>query len=271
VHDYCLGGTTNWAMDRTFADRVLGQFPMIRRIASIERLYLNRVVRYLLGKGIRQFLDVGCGVPNAGSTHRVVDDWIREHRTRARVRVVHVDNDPIAVAHGELVFDRHGDRRRHAMLHADLRAPDALWRATIETTLIDPGKPVALLLIGVLHIQQPDATGTDIGPASVTRLRELLPRGSYVAISHVSDAVRSPAAHTTLAGLRRAYRDMGNDVTWRSHDEIETMLGTCRLVTPGWTTAAAWRPEQTGPSAPLVPVGSLADSVVWSGVGMKVC
>lgn len=69
VHDYCLGGTANWAVDRTFADRILREYPLVRRIATIERLYLNRVVRYLLSKGVRQFLDVGCGVPNAGSTH----------------------------------------------------------------------------------------------------------------------------------------------------------------------------------------------------------
>jgi S-adenosyl methyltransferase len=275
VYDYCLGGTTNWAVDRTFADRI--QFPLIRRIASIERLFLNRVVRYLLGKGLRQFLDVGCGVPNAGSTRHVVDDWLRERRKRAEVRVVHVDNDPIAVAHGELVLDRLGDRRRHAMLHADLRAPDALWHAATGTNLIDPRKPVALLLIGVLHIQQPDAMGTDIGPASVTRLCELLPHGSHVAISHMSDVASETASnpavsstvHTTLEGLRRAYRDMGSDVTWRSRGEIESMLGSCQLVSPGWTTAAAWRPEQTGPRAPLVPLGSAVGSIVWSGVGKK--
>jgi hypothetical protein len=269
VYDYCLGGTTNWAVDRSFADRVLDKFPLIRRIASIERLYLNRVVRYLLGQGLRQFLDVGCGVPNAGSTRHVVDDWVRERGGRADARVVHVDNDPIAVAHGEVVLDRLGDRRRHAMLHADLRAPDALWHAAQETNLIDPREPVALLLIGVLHMQQPDAVGTDIGPACVARLCELLPRGSHVAISHMSDTAMSSTVHTTLEGLRRAYLDMGNDVTWRPRREIESMLGSCELVPPGWTAAAAWRPEETGPRAPLVPLGSAVSSVIWSGVGKK--
>jgi SAM-dependent methyltransferase len=269
VYDYCLGGTANWAVDRSFADRILREFPLVRRIAAIERLYLNRVVRFLLSKGIRQFLDVGCGVPNAGATHFVIDDWVRERRKRAGARVVYVDNDPIAVAHGEVVLDRQGDRRRQAIVQADLRAPDSLWQAALDTNLIDPGKPVALLLIAVLHIQQPDAMGTEIGASSVGRLRELLPDGSYVAVSHTSDAARTSAARTILEGLRRAYLGTGNDVTWRSRGEIESLLDGCRLVEPGWTTAVAWRPEQTGPRAPLVAIGSAAESVLWSGVGKK--
>jgi SAM-dependent methyltransferase len=268
VYDYCLGGTTNWAIDRIFADRILNQFPLIRRIASIDRLYLNRVVRHLLKNGVRQFLDVGCGVPNAGATHRVADEWTRR-RKKSDVRVVYVDNDPIAVAHGALILDREGDRRRHAMLEADLRDPDALWQAALATNLIDPTEPVGLLLIAVLHIQQLDAAGRDIGPACVARLRELLPAGSYVAMSHLSDDKTPPAARSTLEGLRRAYAGTGNDVTWRTREEIESMLDSCHLVSPGWTTASAWRPEETGPGAPLMPVRPLAGAVVWSGVGQK--
>ena len=267
VYDYCLGGTTNWAVDRSFADRILGEFPLVRRIAAIERLYLNRVVRFLLDKGVRQFLDVGCGVPNAGATHFIIEDWVRERHKRSRVRVVYVDNDPIAVAHGEVVLDRQGNRANQAIVQADLRAPDALWAAALDTKLIDPAKPVALLLVAVLHIQQPDTTGRDIGASSVARLRELLPLGSYVALSHASNTTRSSAGRRILEGLRRAYRGTGHDVTWRSRGEIESMLDGCRLVAPGWTTAVAWRPEQTGPNVPLVPLGSAAESVLWTGVG----
>lgn len=270
VYDYCLGGTTNWAVDRSFADRILSEFPLVRRIAAIERLYLNRVVRFLLDMGVRQFLDVGCGVPNAGATHFVIDDWVRERSRRTRVRVVYVDHDPIAVAHGEVVLDRQGNRDNHAIVQADLRAPDALWSAALDTKLIDPAKPVALLLIAVLHIQQPDATGRDIGASSVARLRDLLPRGSYVALSHASNATRSSAGRKILEGLRRAYRGTGNDVMLRSRGEIESMLDGCRLVAPGWTNSMAWRPEWTGPNVPLVPLGSAAESILWSGVGKKI-
>jgi hypothetical protein len=269
MYDYCLGGTTNWQIDRTFVNRILDQFPLIRHVASIERLYLNRVVRHLLRQGVRQFLDVGCGVPGTGATHRIADDWARHTRRKQDVRVVYVDNDPIAVAHGKVMLDRDGDRRRHVMIEADLRTPDALWRDAVATRLIRPDEPVALLLVAVLHIQQLDSAGRDIGPSSVARLRDLLPTGSYVAMSHVSNDAASPTARATLEGLRRVYAGTGNDVTWRSREEIESMLGSCHLVTPGWTTAPAWRPEETGLGAPLMPVRPLAGAVVWSGVGRK--
>jgi hypothetical protein len=252
-----------------FADRIFDKFPQVRRVAALERVYLNRVVRFLLSKGIRQFLDVGSGVPNTGSTPFVVDDWVHGRSGRGDARVVCVDNDPLAVAQGDVVLDRQGDRRRHAMVQADLRAPEDLWRAALDTELIDPGKPVALLLIAVLHMQQEDGRGNEIALSSAARLRELLPSGSYVAVSHASDPGRSPAALSALEGLRQAYDGSGSKVTWRSRVEIESMLDGCRLVAPGWTTPAAWRPEQAGPGAPLVPVGSQAESVIWSGLGKK--
>ena len=269
VYDYCLGGTTNWALDRTFVDPILDEYPVVRRIAAMERLYLNRVVRFLLDRGVRQFLDVGSGVPGAGSAPAVVDAWVGEQKRAIDTRVVCVDNDPLAVAYGKAALGRGQARDARTIVHADLRAPDALWQTALDTGLLDTGEPVALLLIAVLHIQQKDADGKEIAASSVARLRDLLPSGSYVAVSHASDAGGSRTTHATLEGLRRVYSGTGNDVTWRSRNEIEAMLDGCRMEEPGWTTAAAWHPEQTGFGAPLTPVGSPAGSVIWSGVGRK--
>lgn len=269
VYDYCLGGTTNWALDRTFADRIFDDYPLVRRVAAMERLYLNRVVRFLLEQGVRQFLDVGSGVPGAGSAPFVVDDWVDEQEDAVDTRVVCVDNDPLAVAYGKVALDRRERGHGRVIMQADLRAPDALWRTVLDTGLIDPREPVAVLLIAVLHIQQKDAEGNDITASSVSRLRELLPAGSYLAVSHASDASRSRAAMGILEGLRQVYDGTGSHVTWRSRAEIESLLDGCRMEAPGWTTAAAWRPEHTGLGAPLTPVGSPAGSVIWSGVGRK--
>jgi hypothetical protein len=269
VYDYCLGGTTNWALDRTFADRIFDEYPLVRRVAAMERLYLNRVVRFLLEQGVRQFLDVGSGVPGAGSAPFVVDDWVDEQEDAVGTRVVCVDNDPLAVAYGKVALDRRKRGHGRVIVQADLRAPDALWRAVLDTGLIDPREPVAVLLIAVLHIQQRDAEGNDITASSVSRLRDLLPAGSYLAVSHAADASRSRAAMDILEGLRQVYDGAGSHVTWRSRAEIESLLDGCHMEAPGWTTAAAWRPEHTGLGAPLTPVGSPAGSVLWSGVGRK--
>jgi O-methyltransferase involved in polyketide biosynthesis len=264
VYDYFLGGMTNWEVDRSFADQLLDQFPLMRRIAFAHRLFLNRVVRHLVGQGVCQFLDIGSGVPGTSATHAVAD-----HK-RPGSRVVFVDNDPVAVAHTELFLDREGDRQRHAVIDADLRAPEDLWQQALNTELLDPDQPVALLLIGLLHLRQPDADGVEVGPDCVAKLRELLPMGSYVAISHVSEEGMPDEARATLAGIKRAYRESGSyGIICRSHAEIESLLGDYRMVAPGWTAAVDWRPEETGPSAPAVSFPPGCNEIIWAGVGRK--
>ena len=264
VYDYLLGGMTNWEVDRSYADQLLDQFPLMRRIAFAHRLFLNRVVRHLVGQGVSQFLDIGSGVPGASATHAVAD-----HK-RPGTRVVFVDNDPVAVAHTELFLDREGDRRRHAVVDADLRAPENLWQQALNTELLDPDQPVAVLLIGLLHLRQPDADGVEIGPDSVAKLRELLPMGSYVAISHFSEEGMSNDVRATFADIKRACRESGSDsIICRSQTEIESLLGDYRMVTPGWTAAVDWRPEETGPSAPAVSFPPSCNEVIWAGVGRK--
>lgn len=271
VYNYFLGGTINWEVDRSFGDQVLDRFPLMRRIAFVHRLFLNRVVCHLMQRGVFQFLDVGAGVPSAGATHEVADDWAICVDKRPYARVVYVDNDPVAVAHTQVLLDDEGDRRRHAVIKADLRDPEDLWQQALETGLIDRNRPVGLLLIGLLHLQQPDIDGNEMGPASVAKLRELLPFGSYVALSHVSHEDVSPEVGYILAGLQRMYdyRPGDGSVTWRSRAEIQDMLGDWHLVQPGWTSAIDWRPEDTGPHAPEIAFPATSSNVVWAGVAKK--
>lgn len=240
-------------------------------MAFAQRLFLNRVVRHLMRRGIRQFLDVGSGVPTMNTTHAVADEWSAHNHEIQDTRVVLVDNDPIAVAHTELFLDRAGDRSRHAVINADLRDPEALWQSALDTDLVDTGQPIALLLVGVLHLEQPDADGVDIGLDCIAKLRELLPMGSYVAVSHVTDHGLPRQMRTTLAELKDVYDTCGaTSVVWRSRAEIESMLRDYHLVRPGWTPAVEWRPEETGPGVREVSFPLSCEGIVWAGVGQKV-
>jgi hypothetical protein len=270
VYDYFLGGTTNWAVDREFGDRVLARFPLLKDIALANRLFLHRAVRYLTKRGVRQFLDIGAGVPTEGNTHQVADDVRRDVGEVPDVRVVYVDNEPVAVAHAAMLLDSEGDPARHAVVEADLREPEALWQKALETDLLDPDEPVALLLIAILHVRQAGPDGNDMGPEAVARFRELLPRGSYLAISHVTDEGVPEELGDKLVELKRMYDESSSsDVIWRPRADVAALLGDFRLVEPGWTWTPEWHPEETGPDVRTVAFRSPNESVIWAGVGEK--
>lgn len=272
VYDYFLDGSANWAIDREFGDRVLDKFPLLKDIALANRLFLNRVVRYLTKSGVRQFLDIGAGVPAAGNTHQVADEVAELAGRTPDTRVVYVDNEPIAVAHAEVLLNKSGDVDRHAVINADLRAPDELWQEAVDTGLLDPTQPVALLMIAVLHAPQPGPDRkTDIGAESVARFRALLPAGSYLAISHITNEGVPADLEERLAELKRMYETSSDsNGMWRTRAEIAALLGDFQLVDPGWTWTAAWRPEETGPKAPTITFKTPSHAVIWSAVGQKI-
>jgi hypothetical protein len=271
VYDYFLDGSANWAIDREFGDRVLARVPLLKQIAIANRLFLNRVVRHLTGMGVHQFLDVGAGVPTRGNTHEVADEVAARSGRTPDTRVVYVDNEPIAVAHAEVLLNNAGDLNRHAVIHADLRDPDGLWRQAVDTGLLNLDEPVALLLIAVLHVHQPGDDGvTDIGAESVARLRELLPTGSYLAISHVTDEGVPSEMDCQLAELKSMYDSSSSSkLNWRARSEIEALLDGFEMLEPGWTWTPEWRPEETGPSATPIAFETPSHAIVWSGVGRK--
>jgi S-adenosyl methyltransferase len=270
VYDYYLGGTTNWAVDREFGDRVLAKIPLVRDIARTNRMFLNRAVRHLMRRGVRQFLDIGAGVPTAGNTHQVADEIAVELGQEPNAKVVYVDNEPVAVAHAELLLDKAGDARRHAVIEADLRRPDDLWQRALDTEMLDTDKPIALLLIAVLHVYQSGPDDADIGPESVARLRELLPPGSFLAISHVTDEGLPLDLGQKLAELKRMYdASSSSDVIWRSHADIAALIGDFRALEPGWTWTSEWHPEEAGPGMPVVDLPSPEHALAWCGIGEK--
>lgn len=265
VYDYLLGGGSHWAVDREFADRVLREFPPVRTMALANRLFLRRAVRRLVAAGVRQFVDIGSGVPAAGSTHHAADA-----AAPGATRVVYVDNDPVAVAHSRVLLERGGAADRHAVVQADLRAPDQLWRRVAETGRLDLGRPLALLLVAVLHIRQPGpGAGEDLGPAAVARYRALLPPGSHLALSHITDEGVPPERARGLAALKKLYDDSGNPVLWRPRGAIRELFGDFTLVPPGITWTPLWHPEDVDPDDPEVAFSSPGESAFLAGVARK--
>ncbi|RZS31347.1 S-adenosyl methyltransferase [Herbihabitans rhizosphaerae] len=270
IYDYLLGGTANWAIDRKFGDAVVSKFPLARDLARANRQFLNRAVRYLTKQGVKQFLDIGAGVPTAGNTHQVADELLRGAGQEPDVRVVYVDNEPVAVAHADLLLNEEGDATRHAVIEADLRRPDDLWQEVLDTEIFDLDEPIALLLIAVLHFQQPDTDGNDVGEESVARLRELLPTGSYLALSHATDDGVPDEHRVKLAELKAMYAESASSsLIFRPRTAVASLLGDFQLVEPGWTWTPDWRPEETGPQAQRIRFPTPAHAVVWAGVGQK--
>jgi hypothetical protein len=264
VYDYVLGGSTNWAVDREVGDKVIAAVPLARPIAQANRQFLVRVVRHLMRCGVRQFIDVGAGVPTMDHIHSVTDKV-----EPGAARVVYVDHEPVAVAHSQLLLEEEGDQRRHVALNGDLRAPERLWRQIAGTGVIDFTEPVALLMIAVLHIQQPDEHGHDIGEQIVARYRTLLSPGSYLAISHATDDGVPPKVADALAELRAMYEQSVNPVIFRTHREIAALFGDFELIDPGVTWAPSWHREEAGSQLLPDSFDHPNESFVCVGVGRK--
>ena len=262
VYDYFLGGTANWAIDRAAGDVLIQRFPGIRETALANRLFLRRVVRYLIKQGIHQFIDIGSGVPTVGNTHEVADEASPD------THVVYVDNEPVAVAHSTILLEQHGDLARHATIHADLRAPEHLWEKVAETGKINLDEPVGLLVLAVLHVAQPGPDGTDVGSKSIAKLRELLPSGSYLALS-----VAGTTAETadTMQDLKESYAKAGIDGILRNEDEFRELFGDFALIEPGVTWTHDWHTEEAGPDEPATPTDEViaGQSALLAGVAKK--
>ncbi|MHC1558448.1 SAM-dependent methyltransferase [Actinomycetospora sp. C-140] len=227
VYDFLLGGTSHGAVDRELGREMVKAVPLIVEIARENRSFLRRAVTFLARAGVDQFLDLGSGIPTMGNTHEIA------RRVLPHARVAYVDVDPVAVAHGELLL---GDTPGVSVSWADLRDPERVLATPAVTDVIDPHRPVALLLCSVLqHVADVD------DPASVVAgYLGRVARGSGVAVSHLSgDDARVDVG--SLRALSDAYR--GGGVVPRSASELATIIDGVRLVDPGLVYAAQWRPE----------------------------
>ena len=228
VYNAWLGGKDHYAADREVAARVISQRPEVVGAALANRQFLGRVVRYLARcQGIRQFIDIGTGLPARGNTHEVAqqaDVWSR---------VVYVDNDPLVMSHARALLTS-TDEGCCDYVQADLRDTEAILREARRT--LDSGQPVAVLLLAVLHFI-PDADG----PAGiVAALTETLAPGSCVAISHLT----ADFAPDAVGGGVRAYNALvPTSVFPRSHAQVTGLFAGLPLVAPGVVPVTGWRPD----------------------------
>ena len=225
MYDYYLGGKDNFMADREAAAKVLANFPAMRTTARENRAFLRRAVTYLAGEvGIRQFLDIGTGIPAADNTHEVAQ------RTAPDSRVVYVDNDPIVLVHARALLTGGST----AYLEADLRDPDSILAQL--PAVLDLHMPVALLLISILQF----LTDDDDPYAVVADLLSALPAGSYLVISHATGDFLPTGTGTTG---ERIYDAAGIPLQLRGHEEISRFFEGCELVSPGLTPISEWRAE----------------------------
>lgn len=231
TYDYLLGGSHNFAADRAMADQVERAVPGIRAAARLNRAFLARAVRFMIEQGVRQFLDIGSGIPTVGNVHEIAQ------QEDPACRVVYVDKDPIAVAHSELML---AGNDHAAMVEADMRDPEAVLRHPVTRQLLNFDEPVGLLFLLVLHWVPDEA---DV-PAVVSHYREPLAPGSLLAITHMTDDIQSDKI-TAVAGIVRGSRGAGQ-VHPRTRPEITALFGDFDLLPPGLVPTGTWRPGGIG-------------------------
>ncbi len=228
VYDYWLGGSRNFQADRDAARAIIAVQPDARAIARANREFLGRAVRFLAASGIRQFLDIGSGIPTQGNVHEVAQ------REAPGSRVVYVDIDPVAVAHSRALL---AGNDAAGVIQADLREPAAILGSPQVNGLIDFGQPVGLVLGAVLHFLSDDERPWQL----VRTLRDALAPGSYLALSH---ATSESMASRDEAMLTRAYRGrVESRGRLRSRAEIGRFFDGFELVDPGVVLVATWRPD----------------------------
>jgi hypothetical protein len=246
VYDFLLGGGHNFAADRALAEDLAGVLP-VRDMARMNRAFLRRAVLFMAEAGIRQYVDLGSGIPTVGNVHEVAQ------QARPGSRVVYVDHERIAVAHSDLLLR---DNDGAAIIQADLRKPEAILYAPQLRRLVDFSEPVGLLMVGVAQFV-PDE---DDPWALAARYRDELATGSYFALS----AFTSDNAPEGMAGAVEMFKQSQDPIYPRTRAEITRMFDGYHLVEPGVVYTPLWHPER-----PEDVEDDVERSNLYAGVGYK--
>jgi SAM-dependent methyltransferase len=246
IYDWLLAGKDNFAADREAGQRLLAAVPDAAKAARANRAFLGRAVRFLAEEaGIRQFLDIGTGLPTQGNVHEIAQ------ATDPRARVVYCDHDPIVVTHANALL---ANNLTVAASQADLRDPDFLFTLPLAHPLLDTSQPMGVLLVAVLHF----LSDSDDPWALVERIKRKLAPGSYLVISHVTGD-EMPAESARAAA--EVYQGASAPGVSRSREEIARFFTGLDLVEPGLVEVSAWRP----PPLDHRP----RPAVLYAGIGRK--
>ncbi|MEU5183518.1 SAM-dependent methyltransferase [Streptomyces longwoodensis] len=229
IYDFFLGGSHNFEVDRQAARRALEFMPGLPKIMQANRAFTRRAVRYAAAEGITQFLDIGSGIPTYGNVHEVAQE------ASPGARVVYVDHDPVAVAHSQAVLEgnQHAD-----VVAADLLKPREILASPQVQRLIDPERPVALLLVAILHFVEDE----DDPYAAVAELRDACAPGSMLILTHASyEGIPLPPERAE--GAVDVYKDIRNPLIMRSREDIARFFEGYDMVEPGLVPMPRWRPE----------------------------
>jgi trans-aconitate methyltransferase len=246
VQDFWLGGKDNFAPDREAAEQAMQALPDMVASVRNTRAFLARSVRHLAGEqGVRQFLDVGTGIPTANNTHEVAQSVAPESR------VVYVDNDPIVLAHARALLTSHPSGAT-SYIDSDIRDTDTILAGARE--LLDFSRPIGLMLIAIMQYVPDDADPYGI----VARFVDALPSGSFVAISHPANDIQATKMKDMAGRLNNL---MVQKLTLRNHDQVKEFLTGLEILEPGLVRAPEWRPDR--------PADAETPSTMWSAVARK--
>ncbi|WP_329262827.1 SAM-dependent methyltransferase [Streptomyces sp. NBC_01478] len=229
IYDYYLGGSHNFEVDREAARKAMEFLPGLPKIMQANRAFMRRAVRFAAAEGITQFLDIGSGIPTFGNVHEVAQE------ASPGAHVMYVDHDPVAVAHSQAVL---AGNETADVVAADLRKPQEILASPEVQRLIDVNRPVALLLVAILHFVE----DTDDPYGAVAELREALAPGSLLILTHASyEGIPLPPERAE--GAVDVYRDIRNPLIMRSREEIARFFEGYDMVEPGLVPMPEWRPD----------------------------
>jgi len=245
VHDYWLGGKDNFAADRAAGDAVFQAYPGIVASVRANRAFLARVVRFLAAEaGIRQFLDIGTGIPASNNTHEVAQSLA------PGCRVVYVDYDPVVLLHAQALLTSSAQGALN-YIDADLRDPQKILAEAART--LDFSRPVAVMLIAIMHL-----IGDQDDPIGIIRqLMDAVPAGSYLALSQVASDIEAEQMAEAAQRYNRLARETQRH---RSHAEVMRFFDGLELLEPGLVPVQRWRPASQ--------IEARAHSAMWGGVGV---